>query len=400
MIGIGITSFNRNRLVLTTIERIKQFTKVPFKLVIIDDGSKVPLANATYRFRTNQGSPIAKNKCLELLDDCEHIFLFDDDTYPIKEGWHDAYVNAGVKHLNYTFKYPYEVVNGVRHLQNPNGCMMYIHNDVLKAIGGFDTGFVKYGYWHGAFSNRVYNYGLTPDPFVDIINSHEFIYCLDQKPQTHRTATQDRGKYLAANKRRYFEKIDSFEFIPYKQVNTYNVHYSNPYSTSKNIGKALNDFCEMIPDGDWICLQDGDITYLTPSWGKQVEDALKKYGDTFGLIGCVTNRLGRPIQLIEGMFDNHNMLDNKDKAFELEKKHYALIEDITDKKYIAGMFMLFPKKVWNECKFPENNIAFDDAFSNLVRKKGYKLGLMKGLYVYHLYRAWSDNPIKDRAHLK
>lgn len=399
-IGIGITTFNRNRLIQTTISKIKEFTKVPFKLVIVDDGSKVPLENATYRFKFNQGSPIAKNKCLELLDDCEHIFLFDDDTYPIKEGWHDAYINSDVKHLNYTFKYPFELVNGVRHLQNPNGCMMYIHNSVLNIIGGYDTGFIKYGYWHGSFSNRVYNAGLIPHPFIDIIDSKDYLYCLDQNPQTHRTATSEKGRYLSANKKRYFEKINSLDFINYKQSNSCKVWYSNPYNTEKNIGKALNEFCELVPDGDWICLQDGDIAYLTPTWGKQIEDAIKKHGKDFGLIGCMTNRLGRDIQRIGNLEDDHNMLKHYEIAVDLEKNHYAEIEDITDKKYIAGMFMLFPKSVWNECKFSENNIAFDDAFSKLVARKGYKLGLMKGLYVYHLYRVWSTNPSKDRTHLR
>lgn len=399
-IGIGLTTFNRNRTILKTISKIKEFTKVPYKLVIVDDGSKVPLENATYRFKINQGAPIAKNKCLELLDDCEYIFLFDDDTFPIKEGWHDAYINADIKHLNYTFKYPFEIVDGVRHLQNPNGCMMYIHNDVLKAVGGFDTGFIKYGYWHGAFSNRVYNSGFTPDPFVDIIDSKDYIYCLDQEKTGHRTATIDRGKYLSANKKRYIDTIDSIDYINYKQSNSCKVWYSNPYSTEKNIGKALNEFCELVPDGDWICLQDGDIAYLTPTWGKQIEDTIKKHGKDFGLIGCMTNRLGRDIQRTGDVNDHHDMLRHMDIAFKNELEYYAEVEDITSKKYIAGMFMLFPKSVWKECKFPENNIAFDDAFSILVRKKGYKLGLMKGLYVYHLYRAWSDNPSKDRKHLR
>ena len=48
---------------------------------------------------------------------------------------------------------------------------MYIHNSVIKKIGGYDKGFVKYGYWHAAFSNRVYNAGLIPHPFIDIVNS-------------------------------------------------------------------------------------------------------------------------------------------------------------------------------------------------------------------------------------
>lgn len=178
------------------------------------------------------------------------------------------------------------------------------------------------------------------------------------------------------------------------------VRYITPFATDKNIGREYNKVISELPEDCWIVLRDVDTCSLTPNFGRHIETVIKTHGNDFGLIGCMTNRLRRKTQLVDGMFDNHNMLDHKDKAFELEKTHYNIVEDVTSEKFIAGMFMLFPKSVWKECKFPENNIAFDDAFSILVRKKGYKLGLMKGLYVYHLYRAWSDNPLKDRKHLR
>ena len=396
-IGIGITTFNRNDILKNTIDRIKKFTKEPFKLVVVDDGSPEPIHNASFRFEKNQGAPIAKNKCLELLSDCEHIFLFDDDTFPINDGWVDAYLKTGIKHLNYSFRYKYNLVDGVRYLSNPNGCMMYVHNSVLQRIGGFDTGFKKYGYWHGAFSNRVYNAGLIKHPFIDIVDSDKYIYCLDQEGG-HKSATERRGTFLSQNKKRYFEKINSKEFIPYNNKDV-KIWYSNPYNTDKNIGKGLNEFCALVPDNDWICLQDGDMMYLTPDWGVQIKEAVQRYGDAFGLIGCMTNRLSRPIQRVGEFDDNHDILYHYEIAKELLKESYGVVEDVTDKKYIAGLFMLFPKSLWNEIKFAENSPAFDDLFSKAVFKKGHKLGLMKGLYVYHFYRGWSNNPTKDRKHL-
>ena len=397
MIGIGICTFNRNKILNETISKIRQFTSLPYKLVIVDDGSPISAKQATFRFEKNQGSPIAKNKCLELLDDCEHIFLFDDDTYPIKEGWQQAYIGSGVKHLNYTFKYQHTIVDNMRHLENPNGCMMYIHSSVLKKVGGFDTGFIKYGYWHGAYSNRVFNAGLIPHPFMDLVDSKEYIYCHDQSPG-NRSATLNRSSFIPQNRRRYHEKIDSTEYISYK--GGIKIRYSNPFATDKNIGGALNEFCEVWPDDNWICLQDGDINYIGSDWGEHIEYVIKNHGHKYGLIGCMTNRLGRPIQRLGRLDDNHDMLYHYEVALEEKEKHYGEVEDITHKKYVAGMFMLFPKKVWNEVKFPENNISFDDAFSLGVVKKGYKLGLMKGLYVYHFYRGWSKDPIYDRKHLK
>lgn len=179
------------------------------------------------------------------------------------------------------------------------------------------------------------------------------------------------------------------------------IWYSNPYSTEKNIGKALNEFCALVPEGDWICLQDGDIMYLTPTWGKQIEETVKKWGHRYSLMGCLTNRLGRPIQRYNGEFSNNfDIKHHYNIAKEIEDSSWAKVEDITHKKRIAGMFMLFPKSLWNEIKFAENKHNFDDIFSTAVVKRGRRLGLMKGLYVFHSYRIWSDHPGRDTNHLK
>jgi hypothetical protein len=178
------------------------------------------------------------------------------------------------------------------------------------------------------------------------------------------------------------------------------IWYSSPYSTAKNIGKALNEFCELIPDDDWICLQDGDIMFLTPDWGNQIEETVKRYGNKFQLIGCMTNRLGRNIQKVDGMFDEKDITKHYLKAKELSETHYAEVEVITKKRFVAGMFMLFPKSVWQKHKFKENVINFDDCFSRDIVQSGGKLGLMKGLYVFHLYRIWSESPKTERTHLK
>lgn len=178
------------------------------------------------------------------------------------------------------------------------------------------------------------------------------------------------------------------------------IWYSNPYSTEKNIGKALNDFCALVPDGDFICLTDGDIMFLSPTWGVQISEVVKRYGKRYSLIGCLTNRLGRQIQRYKGEFStNFDIKHHYNIAIELEANHWAEVEDITPKKRIAGMFMLFPKSLWNEIKFEENTPNFDDLFSTAVIKKKKRLGLMKGLYVFHGYRLWSDSPGRDRKHL-
>lgn len=177
------------------------------------------------------------------------------------------------------------------------------------------------------------------------------------------------------------------------------IHYISAYSTEKNFGKAVNDACALIPDTDYICLRDGDSMFLTSSWGKQIEDVIKLHGHKYQLIACLTNRLGRPIQRYKGEFStNMDIMHHYAIAEQLEREHWAEVEDITAKRRVAGMFMLFPKTLWNTVKFKENTAQFDDIFSTEVVRRGKKLGLMKGLYCFHFYRA-NKNP-RDTSHLK
>jgi len=177
-----------------------------------------------------------------------------------------------------------------------------------------------------------------------------------------------------------------------------NIHYITPYSTEKNFGKAINEQIECVPDDAWVCLMDGDVMFLTPEWGQQISEVVKLYGKKYSLLGCMTNRLARPIQRYKGEFSNDmDIMNHYEIAKQLQTGHWAEVEDITLKRRIAGMFMLFPKSLWNQVKFRENTPNFDDYFCSDVLRKGKRLGLIKGLYMFHFYRA-NKSP-KDRSHL-
>jgi GT2 family glycosyltransferase len=176
-----------------------------------------------------------------------------------------------------------------------------------------------------------------------------------------------------------------------------NVYYSNPYSVDKNFGGAINDFCKLIPnDNDWIVIQDGDITYLQPDWGVTVYNTIQNNKNIYNLLGCYTNRLRSVHQLHKGKFSNdHNILNHIEIA--KEYKGYEVQPTLT----IAGLFMAFSKETWRKVGgFKENDYTFDADFSTKVRKLGMKIGLMKGLYVYHQYRPWSSRPEDYIKHLK
>jgi len=177
------------------------------------------------------------------------------------------------------------------------------------------------------------------------------------------------------------------------------VWYSTPFSPEKNIGRAYNDFCEMVPDNDWICLRDGDSMFLRPDWGAQIAEIIRLHGKDYDLLGCVTNRLNSERQRpFPGDFDNTDILYHKQVADRLYAAHKTDVQN--HREPVAGLLMLFPKRIWKEVKFREKSIYFDSEFGKDLLKRGGRVGLMTGLYVLHFYRWDKENPRGYKKHLK
>lgn len=176
------------------------------------------------------------------------------------------------------------------------------------------------------------------------------------------------------------------------------IRYISPFSTEKNIGGCYNEAVSELPSDSWVVITDADTCFLTPEYGNQIAEVCDN--TPFQLIGCMTNRLGRPIQRHNGIMSNDWDIRNHYKiACQLRDDHYGKVQDVTETKYIAGMFMLFHKSTWERIRFKENTPYFDDIFSLAVVKSGGRLGLMRGLYMFHCYRMWSNNPKFDNEHL-
>lgn len=216
MIGIAISTHNRYETFIKTYTEIKKYLPKGAKLVVVDDASDVPVKEATFRFDKNVGIATTKNKCLELLDDCEHIFLFDDDCYPIVKDWWQPYVESKEPHLCYIFKRLVtkdlgdckEVFRNseIVAYSHTRGCMVYIDHKVLDVAGGMDTMYKRWGYEHVDWSNRIFNFGLTTFRYMDIPDSHNLFYSEDEQRTVETSVPySERAEYLR-QMRPYFAK--------------------------------------------------------------------------------------------------------------------------------------------------------------------------------------------------
>lgn len=131
----------------------------------------------------------AKNRLLDQLQYCDHIMLFDDDCWPIKKDWWKFYVEHKEPHLMYQFKLPSKPASDMQELyrddktvaySHTRGAMLYIEGRVLDVVGGMDAAYGLAGYEHPDWTSRIHNAGLTTYRAMDVPNSHELLYCLDQ----------------------------------------------------------------------------------------------------------------------------------------------------------------------------------------------------------------------------
>lgn len=176
------------------------------------------------------------------------------------------------------------------------------------------------------------------------------------------------------------------------------IHYLVPYATDGNIGRALNEAIEAVPDSDdWVVIRDGDTTFINSNWGRHIEETLRKHGDKYEVFGALTNRIKSPRQQVPGMFDEMDLRKHVETGFRLEEEKWAQVQD--GGGGVAGFFMAFRKSTWEKTPFRERERAFDTLFCKEVRKQGGRIGIMSGLYLIHIYRLWSHNPISDTKHL-
>jgi hypothetical protein len=173
------------------------------------------------------------------------------------------------------------------------------------------------------------------------------------------------------------------------------IHFIQPFNPDKNIGLEYNSRIAELPNDCYICLRDQDTLPLRPDFGAQIYQVIEANPD-FQIIGCMTNRLRAPYQLVNGKFNSDPDISNHIEIANQQWDKYGT--KVTDVPMVAGMCMIFHKSVWDEIKFKENSIFFDKEFCNSARKK-YKIGVAKGVYLFHLYRWGQGDPFTYTKHL-
>jgi hypothetical protein len=217
-IGIVITTHNRHDVLKRSLEHHLQHLPTGAVVFVVDDGSAAPVSVddsrvTVVRNERSMGIVYSKNRSLSLLMDagCDHLFLWDDDAYPLTNDWHVQYVESGEAHLAYQFL----DLAGPRKLKDiavihrdskhvaytgQRGVMLYYKRHAIDKVGGFDSIYGRGMYEHSDLAMRIYQSGLNSWAFADVVGSNELIHSMDEHEEVERSvAMGDRQALVDRN---------------------------------------------------------------------------------------------------------------------------------------------------------------------------------------------------------
>lgn len=274
-IGVAITTYNRPEVLAKTLEQVINLTPGAY-IAVIDDASPTPVTVPDgvdlHRNKENSGIAASKNKSIEMLMDagCEHLFLFDDDAFPLVEEWWKPYADSPEPHLMYMFE-DLKGSNKIKDLKvlyddgihraftGPRGVMLYAHRSVVEAVGGMDTIYGRWGYEHGDWSNRIHHEGLTTWRFADVVGSDKLIYSLDEHEQVQRSVSHtDRNGYARKN-----------AIIHNERMRNWHTGYCQ-YRDKKNV--VITSLLTSTKDPQRGVKMSGDLSMVS-AWAKSVSGA-------------------------------------------------------------------------------------------------------------------------------
>lgn len=227
-IGVGVTTTpNRKHLLDEWLINFRKHTKEPYHLHVHED--------INYR-----GVAYSKNENLKALKDCDYIFLFDDDCYPINDDWYKFFIGLNENHLLYmetkihgtatmgikmimnlvdesTMNSYENCLNGktilMQHFENCGGVFMMLTKEVVDKVGAFGN-YGQYGFEHAGYSQRVFKAGLTTHPYICANSTNKYIKALDYEGKIQSSVSDEvKQREIDKNRIKFIEEVNSNNYF-------------------------------------------------------------------------------------------------------------------------------------------------------------------------------------------
>lgn len=219
-VGIAITTHQRPEVLKRAIDQHMKHLPAGALVVVVDDGSNpaavVPAGVKLLRHEPAKGIAGAKNACIAALIDagCDHLFLFDDDCWPISDGWWKPYIESPESHLMMLWEYEFFRTDVLVAHSRPKGCMLYAERRVIERIGGMDLAFGRWGCEHMQWSDRIFNAGLTSSRYMDVPGSENLFHACDKTLEVQSSVPEDVRKQ--ANTQAAIDGRYADNWLPYR----------------------------------------------------------------------------------------------------------------------------------------------------------------------------------------
>ena len=280
-VGVAVTTHNRPEVLARTLDHIMARTPGAV-VVVVDDGSKVPVTVpdgvVLVRHEKARGIAGAKNACLAALmaEGVDHLFLFDDDAWPVVDDWWRPYVESPEPHLMAMFDRPKGVTkrqieilydDGVHEAYHATrGHMLYVERRVVEAVGGMNPAFGAYGWEHVSWSDRIHSAGFTTGRYMGIKGAGDDIYSMDREGEIQSTATDEARRFSTGpGLELRMQSRHSTEYIEYRDLRNVvmtslltaqsDPQRGRPMQASASMLKVLHD--SLKHDGEFIVAHTG-----------------------------------------------------------------------------------------------------------------------------------------------
>ena len=189
------------------------------------------------------------------------------------------------------------------------------------------------------------------------------------------------------------------------------------YAQGRDLAWTYNEYMGGLPEDDWACFIDHDAMFTTADWYPQME-AIIKANPEYSCFTVTTNRAYASWQIPEGVNGiNHDIKYHREVGQSLQSANGARVNDVTgcadlpappETSPFSGVVILYKKSAWKQVPFRAMQQGRLTGIDNLLhidlRDKGFKVGLMTGIYVYHWHRAdgvnRADLPPKEPKQVK
>jgi hypothetical protein len=150
---------------------------------------------------------------------CDHLFLADDDIWPINNNWSTPYVHDAQPHLMHCWGKRRLMFTQGNHTvwSHPRGVLLYVQRHVIATVGGMRLDFGRWGGEHVEWSRRIHSAGFTTYPFTDVTAARDGIWhCEDYTRATPSTLNDTERAAGLAHERAIRERFtNSQDFVEY-----------------------------------------------------------------------------------------------------------------------------------------------------------------------------------------